>query len=43
MKPCEDDPMECGTGIDSVGNPNVSTGDFGLLRFACVGVSEDGE
>lgn len=43
VKLCDDNPVECGTGIDNDGNPNVSTGDFGLLRFACVGVIEDGE
>lgn len=43
MKLYEDDPLGCGTGIDRDGNPDVSTGDFGLLILACVGVSADGE
>ena len=42
-KPCEVYPPEWGTGMDRDGNSDVSVEDVGLVRLACVGVSEDGD
>jgi hypothetical protein len=43
IRPILDDPFECGTGIESDGNPIVSTGDWRLWKFITGGLVKDAE